>query len=49
MDEYLDECLASQDGYNENSYTEEGPTPPKLNKAGKNPSTTSISSKHNEG
>ncbi|CAD1474932.1 unnamed protein product, partial [Heterotrigona itama] len=49
MDEYLDECLASQDGYNENSYTEEGPTPPKLNKAGKNPSTTSISFKYNEG
>ncbi|KOX76275.1 Actin-binding protein anillin [Melipona quadrifasciata] len=49
MDEYLDECLVSQDGYNENSYTEEGPTPPKLNKAGKNPSTTSINFKHNEG
>ncbi|KAK9308638.1 hypothetical protein QLX08_001483 [Tetragonisca angustula] len=49
MDEYLDECLASQDGYNENSYIEEGPTPPKLNKAGKNPSTTLISFKHNEG
>ncbi|XP_043524483.1 anillin isoform X1 [Frieseomelitta varia] len=49
MDEYLDECLTSQDGYNENSYIEEGPTPPKLNKAGKNPSTTSISFKRNEG
>ncbi|XP_076748828.1 anillin-like isoform X2 [Xylocopa sonorina] len=47
MDEYLDECLALQEA--QNAHTEEGPTPPKLNKGGKSPSTTSTSFKYNEG
>lgn len=42
MDEYLDECLALQDG-------EEGPTPPKLNKNGKSPSAASHSFKYTHG
>lgn len=41
MDEYLDECLAQQEIHSGNIYTEEGPTPPKLNKGGKSPSATS--------
>ncbi|XP_076387570.1 anillin isoform X2 [Megachile rotundata] len=49
MDEYLDECLALQEANNINAHTEEGPTPPKLNKGGKSPSTTSTSFKYNEG
>ncbi|XP_034176641.2 anillin-like isoform X1 [Osmia lignaria lignaria] len=49
MDEYLDECLALQEANNMNMHTEEGPTPPKLNKGGKSPSTASTSFKYNEG
>lgn len=48
MDEYLDECLAQQEIHSGNIYTEEGPTPPKLNKGGKSPSVTS-NFKHREG
>ncbi|XP_014204655.1 anillin-like isoform X2 [Copidosoma floridanum] len=43
MDEYLDECLALQDA------TEEGPTPPKLNRNGKSPSSASNSFKYMQG
>lgn len=49
MDEYLDECLALQEAQNANENTEEGPTPPKLNKGGKSPSTASTSFKYSEG
>ncbi|CAK9825438.1 scra [Anthophora retusa] len=49
MDEYLDECLALQEAQNANLHTEEGPTPPKLNRGGKSPSTTSTSFKYSEG
>ena len=49
MDEYLDECLALQEAHSTNGNTEEGPTPPKLNRGGKSPSTTSTSFKYNEG
>ncbi|XP_017877155.1 anillin isoform X3 [Ceratina calcarata] len=49
MDEYLDECLALQEMKNRNARTEEGPTPPKLNKAGKSPSIASTSFKYSEG
>ncbi|XP_031779988.1 anillin isoform X3 [Nasonia vitripennis] len=43
MDEYLDECLALQE------VGEEGPTPPKLNRAGKSPSAASHSFKYTQG
>ena len=43
MDEYLDECLALQ------GVGEEGPTPPKLNRAGKSPSAASHSFKYKQG
>lgn len=43
MDEYLDECLANQDS------GEEGPTPPKLNRSGKSPSSKSHSFKYSHG
>ncbi|XP_076664608.1 anillin isoform X2 [Andrena cerasifolii] len=49
MDEYLDECLALQEAHSANGNAEEGPTPPKLNRGGKSPSTTSTSFKYNEG
>ncbi|XP_068985693.1 anillin-like isoform X1 [Bombus flavifrons] len=49
MDEYLDECLPLQEGYDGSSYTEEGPTPPKVNKGGKSPLMTSTGFKHKEG
>ncbi|XP_076249759.1 anillin [Calliopsis andreniformis] len=49
MDEYLDECLALQEAHAANGITEEGPTPPKLNKGGKSPSTASTSFKYKEG
>ncbi|KOC69784.1 Actin-binding protein anillin [Habropoda laboriosa] len=49
MDEYLDECLALQEAQNANLHTEEGPTPPKLNRGGKSPSTASTSFKYSEG
>ncbi|XP_046734103.1 anillin isoform X5 [Diprion similis] len=48
MDEYLDECLALQDEQNAGVGTE-GPTPPKLNRAGKSPSATSHSFKYTQG
>ncbi|XP_076181276.1 anillin isoform X2 [Ptiloglossa arizonensis] len=48
MDEYLDECLALQETRG-NGNTEEGPTPPKLNKGGKSPSTASTSFKYSQG
>ncbi|XP_053980703.1 anillin-like isoform X2 [Hylaeus volcanicus] len=48
MDEYLDECLALQEA-NGNGNIEEGPTPPKLNKGGKSPSTASTSFKYSQG
>ncbi|XP_078035336.1 anillin-like isoform X3 [Augochlora pura] len=49
MDEYLDECLALQEAHGTNSNTEEGPTPPKLNKGGKSPSNVSSSFKYSQG
>lgn len=49
MDEYLDECLPLQEGYDGSSYTEEGPTPPKVNKGGKSPLMTSTGFKYKEG
>ncbi|XP_076380284.1 anillin-like isoform X2 [Megalopta genalis] len=49
MDEYLDECLALQETHGTNGNTEEGPTPPKLNKGGKSPSNVSSSFKHSQG
>lgn len=49
MDEYLDECLPLQEEYDDgSSYTEEGPTPPKVNKGGKSPLMTSKSFKYKE-
>ncbi|XP_017761965.1 PREDICTED: actin-binding protein anillin-like [Eufriesea mexicana] len=48
MDEYLDECLALQETHTGNAYVEEGPTPPKLNKGGKSPSTASTSFKYSD-
>ncbi|XP_043277611.1 anillin isoform X2 [Venturia canescens] len=44
MDEYLDECLARQE-----AESEHGPTPPKLNRAGKSPSSASTSFKYAHG
>ncbi|XP_076641319.1 anillin isoform X3 [Halictus rubicundus] len=49
MDEYLDECLALQETHGINGTTEEGPTPPKLNKGGKSPSNVSTSFKYSQG
>lgn len=46
MDHYLDECLAMEE-YNADA-REEGPTPPKINKGGKSPSTASNSIKYDE-
>ncbi|KAK0094820.1 hypothetical protein PV326_009930 [Microctonus aethiopoides] len=43
MDEYLDECLAHQETQNN------GPTPPKMNRAGASPSMTSTSFKYTQG
>ncbi|XP_046586320.1 anillin isoform X1 [Neodiprion lecontei] len=48
MDEYLDGCLALQDEQNA-GLGAEGPTPPKLNRAGKSPSATSHSFKYTQG
>ncbi|XP_076622147.1 anillin-like isoform X2 [Colletes latitarsis] len=47
MDEYLDECLALQEAQGNGNI--EGPTPPKLNKGGKSPSTASTSFKYSQG
>ncbi|KAG7205048.1 hypothetical protein KM043_005429 [Ampulex compressa] len=49
MDEYLDECLAVQEAHADKITREEGPTPPKLNKAGKSPTAPSTSFKYSQG
>ncbi|XP_066599667.1 anillin-like isoform X2 [Prorops nasuta] len=48
MDEYLDECLAVQEG-NVKNMQQEGPTPPKLNKPVKNSEVSSSSFKYTQG
>ncbi|XP_076221746.1 anillin isoform X3 [Nomia melanderi] len=49
MDEYLDECLALQEVHGINGNTEEGPTPPKVNRGGKNSPNVSTSFKYSQG
>ncbi|XP_035724072.1 anillin-like isoform X2 [Vespa mandarinia] len=48
MDEYLDECLAVQERNVKNFY-QDGPTPPKINRGGKSPSSSSTSFKYTHG
>lgn len=49
MDEYLDECLALQEVQGVNGNIEEGPTPPKVNRGGKNSPNVSTSFKYTQG
>lgn len=48
MDEYLDECLAVQEK-NVKNFCQDGPTPPKVNRGGKSPSSSSTSFKYTHG